>query len=133
CPTRSRSIARVLIELAARYCRESTLQWGLYHYRSSSPCSWAEVAEEIFREAARVGLIDKAPRVLPNASESLPRAAARQAWSVPDSGRIDEVLGIRPKPGRDELGPATRHLSELPAAASGRATSRAASRLYSQG
>ncbi|HBB77159.1 MAG TPA: dTDP-4-dehydrorhamnose reductase, partial [Pseudomonas sp.] len=133
CPTRSRSIARVLIELAARYCREGTLQWGLYHYSSSSPCSWAEFAEEIFREAARVGLIDKAPRVLPIASESLPRAAARPAWSVLDCRRIEEVFGIRPKPWRDELRHVIRHLNELPDASSGPAPSRVPFRLYSQG
>lgn len=133
CPTRSRSIARVLIELAARYCREGTLQWGLYHYSSSSPCSWAEFAEEIFREAARVELIDKVPRVLPIASESLPRAAARPAWSVLDCRRIEEVFGIRPKPWRDELRHVIRHLSELPDASSGPAPSRVPFRLYSQG
>lgn len=133
CPTRSRSIARVLIELAARYCREDTLQWGLYHYSSSSPCSWAEFAEEIFREAARVGLIDKAPRVLPIASESLPRAAARPAWSVLDCRRIEEIFGIRPKPWRDELRHVIRHLNELPDASSGPAPSRVPFRLYSQG
>ncbi|MFV0456525.1 MAG: dTDP-4-dehydrorhamnose reductase [Pseudomonas sp.] len=133
CPTRSRSIARVLIELAARYCREGTLPWGLYHYCSSSPCSWAAFAEEIFREAARVGLIDKPPRVLPIASESLPRAAARPAWSVFDCRRIEEVFGIRPKPWRDELRHVIRHLNELPDASSGPAPSRVPFRLYSQG
>ena len=133
CPTRSRSIARVLIELAARYCRDGSLQWGLYHYSSSPPCSWAEFAEEIFREAARVGLIDKAPRVLPIASESLPRAAARPAWSVLDCRRIEKVFGIRPKPWRDELRHVIRHLNELPDASSGPAPSRVPFRLYSQG
>src|SRR5690606_22236596 len=99
---------------------------------SSSPCSWAEFAEEIFREAARVGLIDKAPRVLPIASESLPRAAARPAWSVLDCRRIEEVFGIRPKPWRDELRHVIRHLNELPDASTAQAPSPVPFRLYSQ-
>jgi len=133
CPTRARSVARVMIELAARYCREGTLQWGLYHYSGSSPCSWAEFAEEIFREAARVGLIEKMPRVFPIPSERLPRAAARLAWSVLDCRRIEEVFGIRAKPWRDELRHVIRDLNDLPDAARGPAPSRVPFRLYSQG
>lgn len=124
CPTRSRSVARVLIELALRYCRDGDLEWGLYHYSGSSSCSWAEFAVEIFREAERVGLIDKAPRVLPVTSGSLPRAAARPAWSVLDCSRIEDTFGIRPKPWRDELRHVIKHMSDIPAAPFGPAPSR---------
>ncbi len=124
CPTRSRSVARVLIELALRYCRDGDIEWGLYHYSGSSSCSWAEFAVEIFREAERVGLIDKAPRVLPVTSGSLPRAAARPAWSVLDCSRIEDTFGIRPKPWRDELRHVIKHMSDIPAAPFGPAPSR---------
>lgn len=133
CPTRARSVARVLIELAARYVREGSLRWGLYHYSGASRCSWAEFAEEIFHEAACAGLIEKMPKVLPVTSESLPRAAARPAWSVLDCGLIEEVFGIRPKPWQDELRHVIRLLNELPHASTGPAPSRVPFRLYSQG
>lgn len=132
CPTRSRSVARVLIELALRYCRDGDLEWGLYHYSGLSSCSWAEFAVEIFREAERVGLIDKAPRVLPVSSGSLPRAAARPAWSVLDCSRIEETFGIRPKPWRDELRHVIRHMSDVPAAPFGPAPSRVPFRTHPQ-
>ncbi|WP_181298511.1 dTDP-4-dehydrorhamnose reductase [Pseudomonas sp. Q2-TVG4-2] len=132
CPTRSRSVARVLIELALRYCRDGNLEWGLYHYSGSSPCSWAEFAVEIFREAERAGLVDKAPRVLPVTSGSLPRAAARPAWSVLDCSRIENTFGIKPKPWRDELRHVIRQMSDLPSTPFGPAHSRVPFRTYPQ-
>ena len=132
CPTRSRSVARVLIELALRYCRDGDLEWGLYHYSGTSPCSWAEFAVEIFREAERVGLIDKAPQVLPVTSGSLPRAAARPAWSVLDCSRIESTFGIKPKPWRDELRHVIRQMSDIPSAPFGPAPSRVPFRTYPQ-
>jgi len=132
CPTRSRSVARVLIELALRYCRDGDLEWGLYHYSGLSSCSWAEFAVEIFREAERTGLIDKAPQVLPVTSGSLPRAAARPAWSVLDCSRIEDTFGIRPKPWRDELRHVIRHMSDVPATPFGPAPSRVPFRTHPQ-
>jgi dTDP-4-dehydrorhamnose reductase len=132
CPTRSRSVARVLIELALRYCRDGDLEWGLYHYSGTSPCSWAEFAVEIFREAERVGLIDKAPKVLPVTSGSLPRAAARPAWSVLDCSRIESTFGIKPKPWRDELRHVIRQMNDVPSAPFGPAPSRVPFRAYPQ-
>ncbi len=132
CPTRSRSVARVLIELALRYCRDGDLEWGLYHYSGVSPCSWAEFAVEIFREAERVGLLEKAPRVLPVTSGSLPRAAARPAWSVLDCSRIEQTFGIRPKPWRDELRHVIRQMTDVPSAPFGPVPSRVPFRTYPQ-
>lgn len=132
CPTRSRSVARVLIELAMRYCRDGDLEWGIYHYSGAEPCSWAEFAVEIFSEAERAGLIDKAPRVLPVASGSLPRAAARPAWSVLDCSRIESTFGIRPKSWRDELRHVIKQMSDMPSLPFGPAHSRVPFRTYPQ-
>ncbi|UPQ84530.1 dTDP-4-dehydrorhamnose reductase [Pseudomonas knackmussii] len=133
CPTRSRSVARVLIELALRYCRDGDLEWGLYHYSGSSPCSWAEFAVEIFKEAEQAGLIAQAPRVLPVTSDSLPRAAARPAWSVLDCNRMEQVFGIKPKPWREELRHVIRQMNDRPWAPVGPAHSRVPFRSYPQG
>jgi len=130
CPTRARSVARVLIELALRYCRDGELEWGLYHYSGSSPCSWAEFATEIFREAELVGLIEQAPRVVPVSSDRLPRAAMRPAWSVLDCSLIETTFGIRPKHWRDELRHVIRRMSDLPAEPCGPAPSRIPFKAY---
>lgn len=130
CPTRARSVARVFIELALRYCRDGDLRWGLYHYSGSSWCSWAEFATEIFREAEQAGLIDKAPRVLPVPSERLPRAAMRPAWSVLDCTLIETTFGIRPKHWREELNHVIRRMSDVPTAPCGPAPSRVPFRAY---
>ncbi len=130
CPTRARSVARVFIELALRYCRDGDLQWGLYHYSGAAWCSWAEFATEIFREAEQAGLIDKAPRVLPVPSELLPRAAMRPAWSVLDCSLIETTFGIRPKHWREELNHVIRRMSDMPTAPCGPAPSRVPFRAY---
>ncbi len=130
CPTRARSVARVLIELALRYCRDGQLQWGLYHYSGSSPCSWAEFAEQIFREAERAGLLEKIPRVLPVSSESLPRAASRPAWSVLDCSLIETTFGIRQKYWRDELRHVIHRMSDMPTVPFGPAPSRVPFKAY---
>lgn len=130
CPTRARSVARVFIELALRYCRDGDLKWGLYHYTGASWCSWAEFATEIFREAERAGLIEKSPRVLPVPSERLPRAAMRPAWSVLDCTLIETTFGIRPKHWREELNHVIRRMSDVPTAPTGPAPSRVPFRAY---
>ena len=130
CPTRARSVARVLIELALRYCRDGDLEWGLYHYSGASPCSWAEFATQIFKEAESAGLIDTAPRVLPVPSSSLPRAAMRPAWSVLDCALIEETFGIRPKHWRDELRHVIRRISDMPVVPFGPSPSRVPFKAY---
>lgn len=130
CPTRARSVARVLIELALRYCRDGDLEWGLYHYSGASPCSWAEFATQVFHEAESAGLIDTAPRVLPVPSASLPRAALRPAWSVLDCSLIEETFGIRPKPWRDELRHVIRRISDMPVVPFGPSPSRVPFKAY---
>lgn len=130
CPTRARSVARVFIELALRYCRDGDLQWGLYHYSGASWCSWAEFATEIFREAKQAGLIEKAPRVVPVPSDRLPRAAMRPAWSVLDCTLIETKFGIRPKHWREELNHVMRRMSDVPTAPTGPAPSRVPFKAY---
>ncbi|WP_417777168.1 dTDP-4-dehydrorhamnose reductase [Stutzerimonas xanthomarina] len=130
CPTRARSVARVLVELALRYCRNGDLQWGLYHYSGSSPCSWAEFATEIFREAELAGLIEQAPHVVPVTSDRLPRAAMRPAWSVLDCSLIEATFGIRPKHWREELRNVIRRMGDLPAEPCGPAPSRIPFKAY---
>ncbi|WP_019339570.1 dTDP-4-dehydrorhamnose reductase [Stutzerimonas stutzeri] len=130
CPTRARSVARVLVELALRYCRNGDLQWGLYHYSGSSPCSWAEFATAIFHEAELAGLIEQAPRVVPVTSDRLPRAAMRPAWSVLDCSLIEATFGIHPKHWREELRNVIRRMGDLPAEPCGPAPSRIPFKAY---
>ena len=130
CPTRARSVARVLTELALRYCRDGDLQWGLYHYSGASPCSWAEFATEIFREAQLAGLIESAPHVRPVPSEQLPRAATRLAWSVLDCSLIESTFGIRPKDWRNELHHVIRRMTDMPSVPFGPSPSRVPFKAY---
>ncbi len=116
CPTRARSIARVLLELADRYRREGQLPWGTYHYASAAPCTWYEFACAIFGQAERLGLVRQAPTILPVSSDSLPRLAPRPRWSVLDCSRIEQTLGITIRPWQAELAHVIQRLHEMPLA-----------------
>lgn len=110
-PTAAGSIAEVLLELARRYGREGSLAWGLYHYSGSPPCSWYEFAEEIFRQAGRLGLLAQLPQVSPIATLDYPTPAQRPAWSVLDCSRLEQAFGIAQRDWRQDLADVLERLS----------------------
>ncbi len=68
--------------------------------------------------------------MLPVASEQLPRAAVRPAWSVLDCSLIESTFGIRPKPWREELHHVIRQMSDRPTTPAGPAPSRVPFKAY---
>jgi dTDP-4-dehydrorhamnose reductase len=93
CPTFTGHLAEALVRLAA------TEDYGLHHMAASGSCSWFEFAKEIFTRAR----VDT--RVIPCATEDVPRPAPRPAYSVLESERghrlphwregLDAYLGVR--------------------------------------
>ena len=81
CPTWTGHLAAALVELAER-----PGETGIHHIAGSGSCSWNELALEIFDRAG----IDC--RVLPATSEQFPRPAARPAYSVLGTERIDPLV-----------------------------------------
>jgi len=68
---------------------------GLYHLAPQGQTSWHAYAEAIFAGAVARGLLGRAPRVEAIPSSDYPTPAARPAWSVLDSGRLERDTGIR--------------------------------------
>ena len=77
CPTWTGFLAPAVVDLAEQ--RSS----GVHHLAGAGQCSWAQLAEEVFRVAG----LDCA--VAPVTSAEFPRPAARPAWSVLGSERSD--------------------------------------------
>lgn len=90
-PTFAADLAEALLRMAAADCT------GTYHFANAGVCSWNELACEIVRLSGR------RCRVLPMLTSQLERPAARPAYSVLDTGRIERELGIRPRHWKEAL------------------------------
>jgi len=86
CPTSTPSLARALLDLAARGA------YGIVHYQDREPVSWYAFAVEIAR------LWSGAVEVVPVTSAEFPRPARRPAYSVLDAGRFETIAGRRAEP-----------------------------------
>jgi dTDP-4-dehydrorhamnose reductase len=98
CPTSTVSLARALLDLAAR---EAT---GIVHYRDREPVSWYAFAVEIAR------LWSGAVEVVPVTTAEFPRPAPRPAYSVLDVGRFEHLAGRRVEPWEAGLVETLAHL-----------------------
>jgi dTDP-4-dehydrorhamnose reductase len=86
CPTSTPSLARALLDLAAREAS------GIVHYQDREPVSWYAFAVEIARLWSGVA------EVIPVTSAEFPRPARRPAYSVLDVGRFEMIAGRRVEP-----------------------------------
>lgn len=86
CPTSTPSLARALLDLAAREAS------GIVNYQDREPVSWYAFAVEIAR------LWSGAVEVIPVTSAEFPRPARRPAYSVLDVGRFETIAGRRAEP-----------------------------------
>jgi dTDP-4-dehydrorhamnose reductase len=68
---------------------------GLYHLTPQGQTSWHGYAEAIFEGAVARGLLVRAPTVEAIATRDYPTPAARPAWSVLDSGKLERDAGVR--------------------------------------
>ncbi len=104
-PTAAADIADALHGLADRTSR---LAWGVYHFCGQGQATWYEVARAIFEEAG--DSYDPPPELVPIASEDYPTPAPRPRYSVLDCGRGERMLGLSPRPWRDQLADTVRDL-----------------------
>ncbi|MYM65142.1 dTDP-4-dehydrorhamnose reductase [Pseudomaricurvus sp. HS19] len=92
CPTYAGDIARVITEFVTAYSKDHELPWGIYHCSNQGQCSWYDFACAIFAEAVEQGILPRAPKVNPITTADYPTPAARPAWSVLDTGRLNGWL-----------------------------------------
>lgn len=76
---------------------------GIYHFANAGAVSWHGFAVAIRDEAARRGWPIAARRVIPITTAEFPRPAARPAWSVLDTARVEAALGYAPRPWQEAL------------------------------
>jgi dTDP-4-dehydrorhamnose reductase len=87
--------ADLIADVSASVLQDQPMRSGIWHLTATGETSWHEFAEEIFRQAAARGLIDRMPRVLPIATSEYPTRAQRPRYSCLDTNRLREDFGIR--------------------------------------
>ena len=96
-PTPANWIARTTASVLQRWLamdkHERETACGTYHLTASLRCSWFAFASAIMREALRVGLLARIPKLTPIASSDYPTRAQRPAFSVLDNARLALVFG----------------------------------------
>lgn len=87
-PTHAAGLAGVLWALSTRRAA------GLWHWCDSGIASWYDFAVAIGEEAVRLGVLTRAPVVVPVGSADYPTAAVRPAYSVLNKRATEHLLGI---------------------------------------
>ena len=98
-PTGAALIAEATARILAHPLRES----GTWHLTASGQASWHGFAEAIFAAAVERGLLPRAPVVEAISTADYPTAAARPAYSVLDTSKLQRDFGIRPPDWREGL------------------------------
>ena len=83
---------------------------GTWHLVASGQTSWHGFASAIIEDAHALGLLARAPTVLPIATSEFPTPARRPAYSVLDNTRLRNDFGIVPPAWREGLRATLREL-----------------------
>ena len=84
-PTHAASLARAIWALGGKH--------GIFHWTDAGITSWYDFAQAIQDEALRLGLLDRAVRIIPIATEAYPTPARRPPWSVLDKSSSWAITG----------------------------------------
>ena len=87
--------ARLIADVSASVLQDQPMRSGLWHLTAAGETSWHGFAEEIFRQSAARGLIDRIPSVVPIPTSEYPTHAQRPRYSCLDTRRLGEGFGIR--------------------------------------
>ena len=77
---------------------DQDLPGGIYHWTDGGEASWFEFAEEIYREARALGILDRDVTIRPIATAEYPTPARRPAYSVLDCSATVTALGVGQRP-----------------------------------
>lgn len=76
---------------------------GIFHFANDEETSWYELTRCIHEEAEQAGFKLTCKEIIPITSAEYPASAKRPLYSVLDTKKIEQVLGIRPRPWKEAL------------------------------
>ena len=100
-PTAARDLARFILSQAERLstARAGDAAFGLLHFANTGEVSWKEFAEGVFELAFGAA----APAVGANATADWPTPARRPLRGTLDTGKLERVFGVTPRPWREAV------------------------------
>jgi dTDP-4-dehydrorhamnose reductase len=93
-PTWAKDLAETVTGLIMRADSGEAVKYGIYHYTNEGAISWFDFAEAIYAQGKKLGLISGDCAVKPCSTAEYPTRAVRPAYSVLDTGKIKQALGI---------------------------------------
>jgi dTDP-4-dehydrorhamnose reductase len=111
-PTYAGHLAQVVAKVSAA----SAVPSGLYHLSGGDSCSWFEFAQQIFDQALKYGLLEKAPELKAIATADYPTPAPRPIHSVLAPSEALAALSENYVDWRKGLAEALHKLNNAPAA-----------------
>ncbi|QBB69775.1 dTDP-4-dehydrorhamnose reductase [Pseudolysobacter antarcticus] len=115
-PTCSRLIAATTAALLSRWLGWNEIQrsgaCGIYHLSAAGECSWHEFASAIMRAGLAAGLLARLPQVIAITTAEYPTKAARPAYSVLNTQRLQEKFGLVLPPWQQGLNDVIGELAE---------------------
>jgi dTDP-4-dehydrorhamnose reductase len=93
CPTYAQNIAKAIVVIMRRLKSEGNII-GTYHYVGEVGCSWADFAEDIFKEAIKQGIIKNKPKIIKISTSEYPTLAKRPMQSKLDFSKFKSTFGI---------------------------------------
>jgi dTDP-4-dehydrorhamnose reductase len=98
CPTYAGDIANAILCIIKRYISSLPVEWGVYHCvgdggGGETEVSWCGFSRAIVQEAYARGVISKQPEIKSIPTSAYPTPAARPAYSVLDSGKLNASFG----------------------------------------
>jgi dTDP-4-dehydrorhamnose reductase len=94
CPTYAKNIAKAIVEIFQRLNLEKHVS-GIYHFVGEVGCSWADFAEDIFKEALKQGVIKNKPKITKISTSEFPTLAKRPMQSQLDFSKFKSTFGIK--------------------------------------
>lgn len=88
--------ASLIADITAALLRQPPANSGIWHLTAGGQTSWHGFAEAIFAKAQARGLMTRKPRVVPIGTAEYPTPAARPAYSVLDTGKLQRDFGLQP-------------------------------------
>jgi dTDP-4-dehydrorhamnose reductase len=97
-PTHARDLAQALMTVAVRLATDPEAATGTFHYTGDGVASWADVAEEIFRNSRAQGGPFAAVNRVDSAAVSRPAPRPKNSRLAP--GRLVSAFGVTRRPWR---------------------------------
>ena len=89
-PTYAKDLADAILQVI----RSNSSRYGIYHYTNAGRASWYEFARKIYRQARRIGFVQRDVEIVPIPTAEYPTPAPRPKYSYLSKEKIKTNFGL---------------------------------------